>query len=207
MANDTRAEYDRLQTLTDEELCALAQQGSRDAEEILVGRYHRLVRSCARPYFLAGGDSEDLLQEGMFGLIKAIREYEPGHAASFCTFAETCIRHRLYTVLRSAASGKHSPLNQAVPLNPSFFDANLSFAQVDPERLLIDREKTAALLENTRKLLSEFEVKILGYYLDGLTCREIAETVGKSTKSVDNAVQRLRRKIARQLLSGDISKG
>ena len=70
MANDTRAEYDRLQTLTDEELCALAQQGSRDAEEILVGRYHRLVRSCARPYFLAGGDSEDLLQEGMFGLIK-----------------------------------------------------------------------------------------------------------------------------------------
>ena len=81
MANDTRAEYDRLQTLTDEELCALAQQGSRDAEEILVGRYHRLVRSCARPYFLAGGDSEDLLQEGMFGLIKAIREYEPGHAA------------------------------------------------------------------------------------------------------------------------------
>ena len=98
MANDTRAEYDRLQTLTDEELCALAQQGSRDAEEILVGRYHRLVRSCARPYFLAGGDSEDLLQEGMFGLIKAIREYEPGHAASFCTFAETCIRRRLYSV-------------------------------------------------------------------------------------------------------------
>ena len=142
-----------------------------------------------------------------FGLIKAIREYDPNRDASFCTFAETCIRHRLYTVLRSAASGKHSPLNQAVPLNPSFFDANLSFAQVDPERLLIDREKTAALLENTRKLLSEFEVKILGYYLDGLTCREIAETVGKSTKSVDNAVQRLRRKIARQLLSGDISNG
>ena len=207
MANDTRAEYDRLQTLTDEELCALAQQGSRDAEEILVGRYHRLVRSCARPYFLAGGDSEDLLQEGMFGLIKAIREYEPGHAASFCTCAETCIRRRLYSVLRAAASGKHLPLNQAVPLDTSFFDANLSFAHVDPEGWVIDCEKTAALLENARKLLSEFEVKILGYYLDGLTCREIAETVGRSPKSVDNAVQRLRRKIARQLLSGDISKG
>ena len=80
MANDTRAEYDRLQTLTDEELCALAQQGSRDAEEILVGRYHRLVRSCARPYFLAGGDSEDLLQEGMFGLIKASRGTLPRSA-------------------------------------------------------------------------------------------------------------------------------
>ena len=116
MVNDTRAEYDHLQTLSDEALCALVKQGSRDAEEILVGRYHRLVRSCARPYFLAGGDSEDLLQEGMFGLIKAIREYEPGHEASLCTFAETCIRRRLYSVLRAAASGKHSPLNQAVPL-------------------------------------------------------------------------------------------
>lgn len=105
MVNDTRAEYDHLQTLSDEALCALVKQGSRDAEEILVGRYHRLVRSCARPYFLAGGDSEDLLQEGMFGLIKAIREYEPGHEASLCTFAETCIRRRLYSVLRAAASG------------------------------------------------------------------------------------------------------
>lgn len=155
MANDTRAEYDRLQTLTDEELCALAQQGSRDAEEILVGRYHRLVRSCARPYFLAGGDSEDLLQEGMFGLIKAIREYEPGHAASFCTFAETCIRRRLYSVLRAAASGKHLPLNQAVPLDTSFFDANLSFAHVDPEGWVIDREKTAALLDGHDDLLGD----------------------------------------------------
>ena len=181
--------------------------GPGNSTEVLAARYHRLVRSCARPYFLAGGDSEDLLQEGMFGLIKAIREYEPGHEASLCTFAETCIRRRLYSVLRAAASGKHSPLNQAVPLDTSFFDANLSFAHVDPEGWVIDCEKTAALLENARKLLSEFEVKILGYYLDGLTCREIAETVGRSPKSVDNAVQRLRRKIARQLLSGDISKG
>ena len=80
------------------------------------------MRSCARPYFLAGGDNEDLLQEGMFGLIKAIREYEPGHDASFCTFAETCIRRRLYSALRAAASGKHSPLNQAVPLDTSFVE-------------------------------------------------------------------------------------
>ena len=112
------------------------------------------------------------------------------------TFNDNEIRRRLYSVLKSAASGKHAPLNQAVPLDPSFFDANLSFANADPEVLLIDREKAASLLENARKLLSEFEVKILGYYLDGLTCREIAETVGKSPKSVDNAVQRIRRNIA-----------
>ena len=207
MANGNEATYEQLEAMTDEELCALSGKGSRLAEEILASRYHRLVRSCARPYFLAGGDNAVLLQEGMFGLIKAMREYDPGRDASFSTFAGTCIRNRLYSVIKASCSGKHVPLNQSVPLNPSFFDANPSLAQVDPEVLLIDREKAASLLQITRKQLSEFEVKILGYYLDGLTCREIAETVGKSPKSVDNAVQRIRRKVARQLTSGDISKG
>jgi len=207
MANSNEVKYTQLESLTDEQLCLLSGEGNRDAEEILVGRYHRLVRSCARPYFLTGGDSEDLLQEGMFGLIKAMREYDPGRDASFQTFAGTCIRNRLYSVLKAASSGKHTPLNQSVPLNPSFFDANPSFAKVDPEVLLIDREKAASLLQSTRKQLSEFEVEILGYYLDGLTCREIAETVGRPAKSVDNAVQRIRRKVARHLSTGDISKG
>ena len=207
MVNNNEAKYTELEELMDEQLCALSAAGNRMAEEILVARYHRLVRSCARPYFLAGGDNEDLLQEGMFGLLKAIREYDAARDASFYTFAGTCIRNRLYSVLKAASSGKHSPLNQSVPLNPSFFDANPAFAQVDPEVLLIDREKAASLLQSTRKQLSEFEVKILGYYLDGLTCREIAETVGKSPKSVDNAVQRIRRKVARYLSSGDISIG
>ncbi|MBE6919020.1 MAG: sigma-70 family RNA polymerase sigma factor [Ruminococcaceae bacterium] len=207
MANGNEAKYTELESMTDEQLCLLAGEGNRYAEEILVARHHRLVRSCARPYFLAGGDNEDLLQEGMFGLLKAIREYDQTREASFQTFAGTCIRHRLYSVLKAASSGKHVPLNQSVPLNPSFFDANPAFAQVDPEVLLIDREKAASLLQSTRKQLSEFEVKILGYYLDGLTCREIAETVGKSPKSVDNAVQRIRRKVARYLSAGDISIG
>lgn len=207
MVNGSEVKYTQLEAMTDEQLCLLSHGGNRDAEEVLVGRYHRFVRSCARPYFLAGGDSEDLLQEGMFGLVKAMREYDPGHEASFQTFAGTCIRRRLYSVLKAASSGKHIPLNQSVPLNPSFLDANPSFAQVDPEVLLIDREKAASLLQSTRKQLSEFEVKILGYYLDGLTCREIAETVGKSPKSVDNAVQRIRRKVAQHISSGDISKG
>ena len=207
MANSNEVKYTQLEALTDEQLCLLSGEGNRDAEEILVGRYHRLVRSCARPYFLTGGDSEDLLQEGMFGLIKAMREYDPSRDASFQTFAGTCIRNRLYSVLKAASSGKHTPLNLSVPLNPSFFDANPSFAQVDPEVLLIDREKAASLLQSTRKQWSEFEVEILGYYLDGLTGREIAETVGRPAKSVDNAVQRIRRKVARHLSSGDISKG
>lgn len=204
MLNEKRVDYSDLESLSDEQLCALSQQGNRPAEEVLAFRYHRLVRSCARPYFLAGGDSEDLLQEGMFGLIKAMREYDSGREASFLTFAETCIRRRLFTALKHANSGKHSPLNQSVPLNPSLYDISSTLYQVDPELLVIDREKAAGLLEDARKQLSELEAKILGYYLDGLTCREISETVGRSVKSVDNAVQRIRRKIARQI--GDISK-
>ena len=207
MVNSKEDRYDFLETLADEQLCAACQKGNRNAEDVLAARYHRLVRRIARPYFLAGGDNEDLLQEGMVGLIKAMREYDPAQSASFCTFAEVCIRRRLYSVLKSAASCKHQPLNQAIPLNPSFFDVSLAFAQDDPEVLLIDREKTAGLLEYACKQLSAFEAEILGYYLDGLTCREIAETVGKPPKSVENAVQRIRRKIGRQLSSGDSSKG
>ena len=202
---------EHLHTLQDEDLCALAASGDRLAEEILVTRYNRIVRTCARPYFLAGGDSEDLTQEGMVGLIHAVREYDAAKSASFRTFAETCIRNRLYSVLRAAARDKHQPLNQSVSLDTPFFDSNSyssgtsHLAQRNPEEFLIDREHTAALLTGVRKKLSEFEAKILGYYLDGLSCREIAEAVGKPPKSVDNAVQRIRRKVARQLLSGDSS--
>ena len=197
--------------LRDEELCQLAASGSRQADEILVTRYTRLVRTCARPFFLVGGDSEDLIQEGMVGLIKAVREYDAAKTASFRTFAELCIRTRLYSVLRNAARDKHAPLNQSVPLDAPFFDSNSytsgtsQLAQQNPEESLIDREHTAALLAGVRKQLSEFEAKILGYYLDGLSCREIALEVGKSAKSVDNAVQRIRRKVAQQILSGEFS--
>lgn len=201
-----------LDNMTDEDLCQLVSEGSRQAEETLVSRYTRLVRTCARPFFLAGGDSEDLTQEGMVGLIKAVREYDTAKVASFRTFAELCIRTRLYSALRTAGREKHKVLNQSVSLDTPDFDSNSytsgtnNLAQRSPEDFIIDREHTAALLSGVRKQLSEFEAKILGYYLDGLSCREIAETVGKSPKSVDNAVQRIRRKVAQQLLSGEFSK-
>lgn len=207
MVNGKEVSVTNYEQLPDEELCALCQSGNRNAEEILATRYHRLVRSVARPYFLAGGDSEDLLQEGMLGLIKAMREYDSRREVQFSTFAEVCIRRRLFSVLKAASSGKHQPLNQAIPLNPSFFDATTASDQADPEVLLIDREKTADLLENACKQLSAFEAEILGYYLDGLTCREIAHTVGRPPKSVENAVQRIRRKIGRELQFGDVSNG
>ena len=205
------SDSDQLDSLPDEELCRLSAQGVRFAEEALVTRYTRLVRSCARPFFLAGGDSEDLTQEGMLGLIKAVREFDASKEASFRTYAELCIRSRLYSALRAAARDKHMPLNQSVPLDTPFFDSNSytsgprNLAQRNPEDDLIDRERTKSLLSGVRKQLSEFEAKILGYYLDGLSCREIAETVGKTPKSVDNAVQRIRRKVAQQIISGEFS--
>ena len=197
--------------LPDESLSDLARRGDRDAEEILVKRYNRLVRQLARPFYLAGGDSDDLIQEGMIGLICAVREYDGQRAASFRTFAEICIRNRLYSAVRAAARDKHTPLNQSVPLEMPFFDGQSScfgaMAGENPEDLIIGRERVQDALSDVRKQLSDFEAKILGYYLDGLSCREIAKTVGRPPKSVDNAVQRIRRKAARHLQAGDLSKG
>ena len=200
---------ERAHPLDDEALCRLAAEGDADAEDTLVRRHYRLVRSCARPFFLAGWDSEDLIQEGMLGLIKAIREYDPRKEAAFRTFAEICVRRRLLSVLRDSVRDKRRASTQSVSLNSPGFDSNSSafvpMVQRDPEEFLLDREHTAALLSGVRKQLSEFEAVILGYYLDGLSCREIAGAVGKSPKSVDNAVQRIRRKVARRILSGDLS--
>ena len=197
--------------LPDESLSDLARRGDRDAEEILVKRYNRLVRQLARPFYLAGGDSDDLIQEGMIGLICAVREYDGQRAASFRTFAEICIRNRLYSAVRAAARDKHTPLNQSVPLEMPFFDGQSScfgaMAGENPEDLIIGRERVQDALSDVRKQLSDFEAKILGYYLDGLTIREMAKAVLRSPKSVDNAVQRIRRKAARQLNPGDLSKG
>lgn len=201
-----------LAACTDSELCARAADGDREAEELLVTRYYGMVRACARPLFLVGGDGEDLIQEGMFGLIQAIREYDAGKTASFRTYAETCIRNRLFSALRAASRGKHYPLNESISLDTPFFDSTsytpgtLDPSHTDPELLIAERDHVESLLESTSKQLSEFEAKILGYYLEGLSCREIAEAVGKSPKSVDNAVQRVRRKAAQHIISGDISK-
>ena len=197
---------------SDEELCALVRQGSREAEEVLITRYHRLVRRLARPLYLAGGEQEDLIQEGMIGLVQGVREYDGEKSASFHTYAEICIRSRLLSAVRAAARHKHSPLNQSVSLELPFFEnpSSLSGAylvQANPEDLVISRERVRDTLRGVRRQLSEFEAKILGYYLDGLTTREMAEAVSRSPKSVDNAVQRIRRKAARHLISGDISNG
>lgn len=199
--------------ITDESLCARAASGDRAAEEALVLRHTRLVRVCARPFFLAGGDSEDLIQEGMLGLLSAIREFRPQKGASFRTFAEVCVRRRIISVVRSAAGGKHLPLNDSVSLDPSLFLANQDFTsfgtayhhQRNPEDVVIHEENLSALEEAIREGLTRLETQVLTHYLNGLSYAEIAEEVQRSTKSVDNAVQRIRRKIAQYLSRGEYS--
>ncbi len=190
---------------TDEELCTGAAQKDSRAEAELVRRYGQLVRACARPLFLAGGDSEDLIQEGMLGLLTAIRSFDPGRDAAFKTYAEICIRSRLYTAIRAAQGGKHAPLNQSISLEPPLFDgtrADLYSSVESPEDVIIGREELKERLDALKDQLSEFEAQILPPYLNGLSCREIAARVGRPQKSVDNAIQRIRRKMAQQYSTG-----
>ncbi len=186
------SEYD------DEALCARAAAGDRLAEETLVMRYQRLPRSCARPYFLAGGDSEDLIQEAMFGLLKAIREFDVQRDTSFRTFAEICIRNRIRSAVTAAMRGKHVPLNDSVP-----FESPMLGNENSPEELFINREEEQEQMTRINRRLSPLEQQILSLYLQGYSYRDIGLQVGRPTKSVDNAVQRIRRKVTEQY--GDFS--
>lgn len=198
---------------SDETLCAQALSGDREAEGLLVVRYTRLVRACARPFFLAGGDSEDLIQEGMIGLLSAVRGFDAGKGVSFRTYAEVCIRNRLRSAMKSAARDKHTPLNTSVSLGDAPFDGERGpYADPqgpprveNPEDVIIDREERHRRIEALRSKLSRLERKVLELYLEGLSCGEIASRVGKPPKSVDNAVQRIRRKAAPYITSGDLS--
>lgn len=179
---------------SDEQLCRLTATGDRDAEEVLVKRYLRMVRICARPYFLAGGDSEDLIQEATFGLLKAIREFDPGYDAKFKTFAEVCIRNRIRSAVTTASRSKHAPLNDSIP-----FESPMLGSGASPEELYISREEEAERLTWLHQKLSPLERKIMALFLHGLSYREISEQVGRPIKSVDNAIQRIRRKVAGDL--------
>lgn len=199
---------------SDTELQKLAASGDGFAEEHLIERHARLVRVCARPYFLAGGDSEDLMQEGMLGLLSAIRQFDESSGAAFRTFAETCVRNRILTAVKAASRKKHDPLNDGVSLEyiilseespigaPTWSEA---FRRI-PEEQVLARESEKEYYSTFSRCLSSFETEVLLLFLDGLSYRQIAAEVGRTEKAVDNAVQRIRRKLARQSFPGDISR-
>jgi len=183
-------------------LAKKAAEGDSDAEEVIVSEYAWLVRACARPYFLAGGDSEDLIQEGMFGLLSAVRTFDHIKGVKFSTYAECCIRRRIFSAIRSASGNKHTPLNSYISLeSPQLDENNTQSARFlrDPEDFVIARESAFEVEKLLYGALSRFESGVLALYLEGMSYKEMAVRLGKSSKSVDNAVQRIRKKLAQIL--------
>ena len=191
--------------LSDEELISRLREGHEDIRDYLMEKHKNLVRKKARALYLIGGDNDDLIQEGMIGLYKAIRDFDPERGASFHTFADLCISRQLYTAVQASQRQKHQPLNSYVSLYDSDNEEQTgsraaAYAASDvrnrnPEELLIARENLEDMEDLIEKKLSRFEREVLRYYLSGMNYSQIAETLGKSSKATDNALQRIKKKI------------
>jgi len=190
-------------------LIALAKQGDRTAYDRLVRRYHGFVRLKASSYFLAGGDSDDLIQEGLVGLYKAIRDYRTDRESSFRNFAELCITRQIITAVKTATRNKHTPLNQYVSFSSTpaaagddvpTLDQTIAGPSVnDPVNRVISSEELRSLVGCLSTALSELESRVLSLYLDGCSYEEVGERLGCDTKTVDNALQRVKRKVGAHL--------
>lgn len=196
--------------MTDEALVERSHAGDARADETLCERYKNIVRIKARPYFLIGADREDLVQEGMIGLYKAIRDYTPDHNAVFRSFAEMCIVRQLISAIKRATRKKHAPLNTYVSLYGSTFaeednrerpllDTMAMVRTGSPEDAFISKESTEHILGSIEKLLTPLEKQVLDLFMDGYSYQQIAAALGRGTKTVDNALQRIKRKLEKHL--------
>ncbi|MFB7303949.1 MULTISPECIES: RNA polymerase sporulation sigma factor SigH [Heyndrickxia] len=194
--------------MEDEQLIELVHKGDSDALDYLIQKYRNFVRAKARSYFLIGADKEDIVQEGMIGLYKAIRDYKEDKLTSFKAFAELCITRQIITAIKTATRQKHIPLNSYVSLDKPIYDEEsdrtlmdvISGAKImNPEELIINREKYGNIEEKISELLSDLERKVLALYLDGQSYQEISEELNRHVKSIDNALQRVKRKLERYL--------
>ena len=200
--------YRDFDSMTDEEIAMLAQVGDEDASEYLLNKYKNFVRSKARSYFLIGADHEDIVQEGMIGLFKAIRDYQADRLSSFRAFAELCITRQIITAIKTATRQKHVPLNSYVSLNKPIYDEESDRTLMDvivegraqnPEELIIGRENLVSIRDRVDQVLSPLEQDVLNAYLDGKSYQEIADKLGRHVKSIDNALQRVKRKLEKYL--------
>lgn len=181
--------------LTDEQLALSYQSGDDDSFEVLYLRYKYMIKACAHSYFLEWGDDEDLLQFGSIGLLKAARNYRAEQKTTFSSFAYTCIHTAIISAIKNANSLKNLPLNTKISINAAtdeIYDGGIN----DPEVLVISKENESELLVEIKGIMSGFEVKVLSMYLKGLSYTEIGEKLSKSPKSIDNALQRIKRKIS-----------
>jgi RNA polymerase sporulation-specific sigma factor len=193
---------------TDETIVDMAQEGDRVALEYLLSKYKNFVRSKARSYFLIGADHEDIVQEGMIGLFKSIRDYQLERLSSFRAFAELCITRQIITAIKTATRQKHLPLNSYVSLNKPIYDEESDRTLMDviveghaqnPEELIIGREDILSIRDQVGTVLSSLEQDVLSAYLDGKSYQEIADMLGRHVKSIDNALQRVKRKLEKYL--------
>ncbi|MGE5509223.1 MAG: RNA polymerase sporulation sigma factor SigH [Chitinophagales bacterium] len=200
--------YRDYETMADEEIVEHARNNDDLALEFLINKYKNFVRAKARSYFLIGADREDIIQEGMIGLYKAIRDFRPDKLASFRAFAELCITRQIITAIKTATRQKHMPLNSYVSLNKPIYDEEsdrtlldiLSGVRVtDPEELIINRENFVDIESKMGEFLSDLEWQVLMSYLEGKSYQEIAEDLRRHVKSIDNALQRVKRKLERYL--------
>ncbi|MBQ6853414.1 MAG: RNA polymerase sporulation sigma factor SigH [Peptococcaceae bacterium] len=202
-----------LEHLTDEEIVSLAKDGDTAALEFLIGKYKNFVRSKARTYFLIGADREDIIQEGMIGLYKAIRDYRYDKQASFHSFAEICVTRQIITAIKTATRQKHMPLNSYVSLNKPVYEEESERTLSDvitqgkagnPEDLFIDQEDFLDIESTMQRILSPLEQDVVNLYLEGKSYVEIAQQLDRHVKSVDNALQRVKRKLEQYLESRNI---
>lgn len=208
MAVSPQREHCHYETMDDEAIVDLARDGSDIASEFLIIKYKNFVRAKARSYFLIGADREDIIQEGMIGLYKAIRDFRSDKLSSFRAFAELCITRQIITAIKTATRQKHIPLNSYVSLNKPIYDEDsdrtlldvISGAKVsDPEELIISREEFGDIESKMGEILSDLEWRVLMAYLDGKSYQEIANELSRHVKSIDNALQRVKRKLERYL--------
>jgi RNA polymerase sporulation-specific sigma factor len=199
--------------LTDEELALYAQSGreeGKEAFETIIQRYRGFVQHKVRTYFLAGADHEDIVQEGMIGLYKAVKDFNGEKYSSFKTFAGVCITRQIITAVKTATRQKHIPLNSYVSLNKKVYDSEGTLAELipethpsDPETILIDQENYSGIEYKINRALSKLELQVLNYYLENRSYSEISELIHKDIKSVDNALQRIKKKVEALLKDSD----
>ena len=203
-----KEEYLLFDDMTDEEVVCEAVNGDHEALEYLINKYKNFVKSKARSYFLIGADREDIIQEGMIGLYKAIRDFNPDKLSSFRAFAELCITRQIITAIKTATRQKHIPLNSYISLNKPLYDEYsdrtlldiLSGVKIsDPEELIISREEFEDIEGKMGEILSKLEWQVLMAYLGGKSYQEIAKELKRHVKSIDNALQRVKRKLEKYL--------
>ena len=190
----------KYEDMTDEELIDQLREGDRQVMDYICDKYKNLVRSKAKSMYILGGDSEDLIQEGMIGLFKAIRDYRGDKEASFYTFAQLCVDRQMYNAIQSSTRQKHQPLNSYISMNGEEWETQMgSKTEQSPETIIIAQENAVQMEEKIRKQLSTFENEVLTLYLDGNNYQQIGEKMNKSSKSIDNALQRIKGKVRESL--------